>query len=201
MIFQNKYKEQTKTENILMNKETKLFPYKDLFPRLDESVFLASGSKIIGDVEISENSSVWYNTVVRGDVNYIKIGSMTNVQDCSMLHVTNERFPLIIGSKVTIGHSVTLHGCILKNLCLIGMNSTILDGAVIEEKSMVAAGALIKPGFVVPSGKLAAGVPAKIIRDLSETELAEFDRSAERYLGYTKITIDSLLKNGYSIEW
>ncbi len=184
-----------------MNKETKLFPYNNIFPKLHKSVFLASGAKIIGDVEIGENSSVWYNTVVRGDVNYIKVGSMTNVQDCSMLHVTNGKFPLIIGSKVTIGHSVTLHGCVLKNLCLIGMNSTVLDGAVIEEKAMVAAGALIKPGFVVPSGKLAAGVPAKVIRDLTKEELEEFDKSAERYTDYTKITVDSLLKNDYSIEW
>lgn len=184
-----------------MNKETKLFPYKDSFPKLDKSVFLASGAKIIGDVEIGENSSVWYNSVVRGDVNYIKVGSMTNVQDCSMLYVTNGKFPLIIGSKVTIGHSVTLHGCILKDLCLIGMNATVLDGAVVEEKAIIAAGALIKPGFIVPSGKLAAGVPAKVIRELTEDELAEFEISAERYVEYTKITIDSLLKNDYSIEW
>lgn len=188
-------------KKIMMNKETKLFPYKNLFPRLDNSVFLASGSKIIGDVVIGEKSSVWYNCVLRGDVNYIKIGSMTNVQDCSMLHVTNDKFPLLIGNKVTIGHSVTLHGCILNDSCLVGMNSTVLDGAVIEEKSMVAAGALIKPGFVVPSGKLAAGVPAKVIRDLTEDELAEFERSANRYLDYTKITIESLLKNNYSIKW
>lgn len=184
-----------------MNKETKLFPYKNSFPKLHKSVFLASGAKIIGEVEIGEHSSIWYNSVVRGDVNYIQIGSMTNVQDCSMLHVTNGKFPLIMGSKVTIGHSVTLHGCILKDLCLIGMNSTVLDGAVIEEKAMVAAGALIKPGFVVPSGKLAAGVPAKVIRDLTKEELEEFDKSAERYADYTKITVDSLLKNDYSIEW
>lgn len=182
-------------------KETKLFPYRDLYPKLHKSVFIASGAKIVGDVEIGENSSVWYNSVVRGDVHFVKIGSMTNVQDCSMLHVTNGKFPLIIGNKVTIGHSVTLHGCIIKDLCLIGMNATILDGAVVEGKAMVAAGSVIKPGFVVPSGKLAAGVPAKIIRELTEEELDEFEKSAQRYLEYTNITIDSLLKNNYSIEW
>src|SRR3989339_1461174 len=115
--------------------EIKLFPYKNTFPKLHKSVFLATGTKIIGDVEIGENSSVWYNSVVRGDVHYIKIGSMTNVQDCSMLHVTNGRFPLNIGNKVTIGHSVTLHGCTLHNLCLIGMGAVILDSALIEERA------------------------------------------------------------------
>lgn len=174
--------------------EVKLFPYEAAFPKLDESVFLASGSKVIGDVEIGKYSSVWYNTVVRGDVNFIRIGEMTNVQDCSMLHVTNKKFPLVIGSKVTIGHSVTLHGCVLKDLCLIGMNAVVLDGAVIEENSMVAAGAVIRPGFVVPTGKLAAGVPAKIVRDLTEDEILEFVRSANRYVKYTKTTVDSLVE-------
>lgn len=182
-------------------KEIKLFPYKDYFPKLHKSVFLASGSKIIGDVEIGEKSSVWYNAVIRGDVNYIRIGKMTNVQDCSMLHVTNNKFPLIIGDKVTIGHSVTLHGCVLKNSCLIGMNAVVLDGALVEENSMVAAGAVIKPGFIVPSGKLAAGVPAKIIRNLSETEMLEFEKSAGRYIEYTNLTVESLQKNNYQIDW
>jgi gamma-carbonic anhydrase len=183
------------------SKEVKLFPYKDSFPKLHESVFLASGSKIIGDVEIGEKSSVWYNTVVRGDVHYIKIGSYTNIQDCSMLHVTNQKYAINIGNKVTIGHSVTLHGCTLNDLCLIGMNSTILDGAVIEQNAMVAAGSVVKQGFVVPTGKLAAGVPAKIIRTLSEEELLEFEKAAIRYSEYTRITIESLNKNNYQVGW
>ena len=185
----------------VFEKEVKLFPYKDFYPKLHKSVFLASGAKIIGDVEIGENSSVWYNTVIRGDVNYVRIGSMTNVQDSSMLHVTNNKYPLVIGSKVTIGHSVTLHGCILKDTCLIGMGAVVLDGAVVEEKAMVAAGAVVKPGSVVPSGKLAAGVPANIIRDLSDEEMLDFESSAARYVEYTKITIDSLQKNNYQVEW
>ena len=183
----------------VFEKEVKLFPYKDFYPKLHKSVFLASGAKIIGDVEIGENSSVWYNTVIRGDVNYVRIGSMTNVQDSSMLHVTNNKYPLVIGSKVTIGHSVTLHGCILKDICLIGMGAVVLDGAVVEEKAMVAAGAVVKPGSVVPSGKLAAGVPANIIRDLSDEEMLDFESSAARYVEYTKITIDSLQKNNYQV--
>ena len=172
--------------------EQKIFPYKGILPTIDESVFLASGSKIIGDIVIGKNSSVWYNTVIRGDVNYIRIGDLTNVQDCSMLHVTNNTHPLIIGNKVTIGHSVTLHGCTVKDLTLIGIGSIILDGAVVEEQSMVAAGAVVRPDFIVPSGKLVGGVPAKVIRDLTEEEMHEFEKSAQRYLGYTEITVESL---------
>ena len=172
--------------------EQKIFPYKSILPTIDETVFLASGSKIIGDVVIGKNSSVWYNTVIRGDVNYIRIGDLTNVQDCSMLHVTNQTHPLIIGNKVTIGHSVTLHGCTIEDLTLIGIGSIVLDGAIVEEQSMIAAGAVVRPGFVVPTGKLVGGVPAKVIRDLTDEEIDEFEKSAQRYLGYTKTTVESL---------
>ncbi|MDR3610510.1 MAG: gamma carbonic anhydrase family protein [Ignavibacteriaceae bacterium] len=177
--------------------EIKLFPYREYFPELHPSVFLASGVKIIGNVKIGEYSSVWYNSVIRGDVHYINIGAMTNIQDCSMLHVTNQRFPVNIGDKVTIGHSVTLHGCTLQKLCLIGMRAVILDGAVVEENSMVAAGSVITPGFIVPSGKLVAGVPGRVIRNLSDTELADFENSALRYKKYTETTIESLKKHNY----
>lgn len=170
----------------------KLFPYQKTFPDLHESVFLADGAKIVGDVKIGKYSSVWYNCVIRGDVHYVKIGEMTNVQDLSMLHVTNGKFPLNIGSKVTIGHSVKLHGCTVEDLCLIGIGAIVLDGAVVETNSMIAAGAIVKPGFIVPSRKLVAGVPAKVIRDLRLDEIEEFERSALRYREYTKITIDSL---------
>ena len=175
-----------------LDNENKLFPYVDAFPKLADNVFVASGAKIIGDVEIGDQSSVWYNTVIRGDVHYIKIGSMTNIQDNSMLHVTNGRFPLNIGSKVTIGHSVTLHGCTLNDLCLIGMGAIILDGAIVESNSLVAAGTVIKPGFVVPSGKLVAGVPGRVVRDLRDEEINDIDASALRYVDYTGITVNSL---------
>lgn len=177
-----------------LNDEIKLFPYLDSYPKLAEDVFLAPGVKLIGDVEIGSGSSVWYNAVIRGDVHYIKIGEQTNVQDGSMLHVTNGKYPLNIGNKVTIGHSVTLHGCTIKDLSLIGMGSIVLDGAIVEEKSIVAAGAVVRPGFVVPSGKLVAGVPAKIVRDLTEAELLDLEESANRYKKYSQITKESLSK-------
>lgn len=175
-----------------ISEESKIFPYKNFYPKIGKNVFLASGVKIIGNVKIGNDSSVWYNTVIRGDVHYITIGSLTNVQDCSMLHVTNGKFPLKIGNQVTIGHSAVLHGCTLKDLCLIGMGAVVLDGAVIEEKSMVAAGAVVTPNFIVPTGKLAAGVPAKIIRDLSDEEMNDFEQSAFRYKKYSEETIESL---------
>ena len=175
-----------------VNNEVHLFPYKDLFPDLHETVFLASGVKIIGDVRIGKNSSVWYNTVIRGDVHYVQIGSETNIQDGSMLHVTKSISPLIIGNRVTIGHAVKLHGCTLKDLSFVGIGATLLDNVVVEENAMVAAGALVRPGFVVPSGKVVGGVPGKILRDLKEEEIADIKQSAERYVQYTKITIESL---------
>lgn len=175
-----------------LGKDDKLFPYLDLFPKVHSTVFLASGVKIVGDVIIGANSSVWYNVVIRGDVHYVKIGEMTNIQDLSMLHVTNNRYPLNIGNKVTIGHSVKLHGCTIKDLCLIGIGSIVLDGAVVEEYSMVAAGAVVKPSFIVPSGKLVAGIPARIIRELSKEEMDDFEKSAERYKKYSEISINSI---------
>ena len=175
-----------------LNKEEKLFPYLDLFPDIDKTVFLAEGVKIVGDVKIGANSSVWYNCVIRGDVHYVKIGYDTNIQDLSMLHVTNQRFPLNIGNKVTIGHSVKLHGCTIQDLSLIGIGAIVLDGAVVETNSFVAAGSVVKPNFIVPSGKLVAGVPAKVVRDLTEKEIADFEASSERYKKYSQITVDSI---------
>jgi carbonic anhydrase/acetyltransferase-like protein (isoleucine patch superfamily) len=180
------------TAQIQKLENQKLYPYENFYPRIHPSVFLADGVRIVGDVRISEDSSVWYNTVIRGDVHYVKIGKMTNVQDSSVLHVTNGRFPLNIGNKVTIGHAVKLHGCTLQDLCLIGIGAIILDGAVVEENSMVAAGSVVKPGFIVPSGKLVAGVPAKIVRDLTNEEINDLEASALRYKEYSKITLESL---------
>ncbi|MCX6150213.1 MAG: gamma carbonic anhydrase family protein [Ignavibacteriales bacterium] len=182
------------TSKIQLASTGKLFPYQNLYPEIHSSVFLADGVKIIGDVKIGMDSSVWYNTVIRGDVHYIKIGDTTNIQDCSMLHVTNGKYPLNIGNKVTIGHSVKLHGCTIKNNCLVGIGAVVLDGAIVEEYSMVAAGAVVKPNFVVPVGKLVAGVPGKIIRDLTNIEMEEFEKSALRYKHYTELTVESLLK-------
>lgn len=169
----------------------KLIPYKNTLPKLASNIFLAEGVRIIGDVEIGNFSSIWYNSVIRGDVNFIRIGETTNIQDNCVLHVTGKN-PLLVGNKVTVGHSVVLHGCTIMDLTLIGIGGIVLDGAVVEEKSIVAAGAVVKPGFVVPSGKLAAGIPAKVIRDLNEEETNEFEKSALRYKNYAELSLNSI---------
>jgi len=172
----------------------KLFPYQKLYPKIHPSVFLAPGVKIIGNVKIGKGSSVWYNTVIRGDVHYICIGSETNIQDCSMLHVTNDKFPLTIGNRVTIGHSVKLHGCTVNDSVLIGIGAVVLDGAIVETESIVAAGAVVKPNFIVPAHTLVAGVPAKVVRELTGIEIEEFQKSAVRYVNYSEITKKSLFE-------
>lgn len=178
--------------NELKYKYGEEFSFNGVSPETGDSVFTAPGSKIVGNVKIGDNSSVWYNTVIRGDVNDVTIGYKTNVQDMCMLHVTHDTHPLKIGNKVTIGHSVTLHGCTIEDLCLIGMGSVVLDGAVVETGAMVGAGALVPPNFRVPSGKLALGVPAKIVRDLTEAEKEELEKSANRYSDYSLETVKSL---------
>lgn len=163
-----------------------IITYKGITPKIDESVFLCEGVRIIGDVEIGKDSSIWYNTVIRGDVHYIRIGERTNIQDMSMLHVTNGKYPLNIGNGVGIAHSVTLHGCTIKDNCLIGMGALVLDNATVEQKALVAAGAVIREGFTVPEATLAAGVPSKIIRDLTPEEIERVTTTADNYVGYVK---------------
>lgn len=160
-------------------------PYKGIWPRIDESVYMDESAIVIGDVEIGARSSLWCNAVVRGDVHYIRIGERTNVQDNSVLHVTKDTYPLVIGDDITIGHSVTLHGCTVRDRCLIGMGAVILDNAEIGEDSLVAAGALVTEGMKVPPGSLLMGVPAKVVRETTAEEKARILRSAGNYIGYS----------------
>lgn len=159
-------------------------PFKGKMPTLHESVFVEESGQVIGDVTIGRDSSVWFGAVVRGDVHYITIGDRTNVQDNSVLHVTHDTHPLIIGSEVTIGHSVTLHGCTIRDRCLIGMGAIILDGAVVEENSIIGAGAVVLEGMVVPAGSLVAGVPGKVKRETKGGERAGIVESAGNYVKY-----------------
>ena len=163
-----------------------IITYKGITPKIHESTFLCEGVRIVGDVEIGENCSVWYNSVIRGDVHYIRIGNGTNIHDLSMLHVTNNKYALNIGEYVTVGHSVTLHGCTINDRCLIGIGATVLDNATVNSNSLVGAGAVVRENFVVPEGVLVAGVPAKIVRDLNDDELNWVRKNAENYVGYTK---------------
>jgi gamma-carbonic anhydrase len=157
-------------------------PYKGVMPRLHDSVTLFDGVRITGDVEMGEDCTVWYNSVIRGDVNAITIGKRTNVQDLSMLHVTHEKYPLTIGNDVTLGHSVVVHGCTIHDFTLIGMGARVLDGVVVNSHSIVAAGAIVRERFVVPSGVLVAGIPAKIVRDLTDADRAMITMIPPRYV-------------------
>jgi carbonic anhydrase/acetyltransferase-like protein (isoleucine patch superfamily) len=160
--------------------------YLGITPKMHSSVFVADGAQIIGDVEIGKDSSVWFNAVVRGDVHYIRIGERTNVQDNSVLHVTHEKYPLVIGSDVTIGHGAIIHAATLKDCCLIGMGAKVLDNATVGSQSFVAAGSLVLENFEVPEGVLVAGVPARVKRMLSREEREQIARSARNYVDYVK---------------
>jgi carbonic anhydrase/acetyltransferase-like protein (isoleucine patch superfamily) len=162
--------------------------YLNTSPVLAERVFIHSSSQVIGDVRIGNDSSIWCNTVLRGDVNRIVIGRGSNVQDLTMGHVSHktpekpEGSPLLIGDYVTVGHSVILHGCTIGNECLIGMGSIIMDDAVIPDHVMIGAGSLISPGKVLESGMLYIGRPAKLVRALTPEEIAYLRYSAEHYM-------------------
>jgi carbonic anhydrase/acetyltransferase-like protein (isoleucine patch superfamily) len=159
-------------------------PYGGQAPRLHPSAFVAEGGVVIGDVEIGEGSSVWYGTIVRGDVNRVRIGARTNLQDGTVVHVTSGTHPTAIGDDVTVGHRAVLHGCTVNDRCLVGIGAIVLDGAVVGPDAMVGAGALVPPGMVVPPGKLVLGAPAKVKRDLTAEELAGLRPHAARYVEY-----------------
>ena len=156
--------------------------YRGITPKLDDSVFRVGSAEIIGDVEIGAKSSVWFHVVIRGDVNFIRIGERTNIQDGTVVHVTHKKHPTWIGDDVTIGHNVTLHGCKIGNRCLSGMGAIVMDAVEIEDDVMIAAGALVTPGTQIPSGTLFAGSPAKYKRHLSDSEIADLKQSAQNYL-------------------
>lgn len=153
-------------------------------PELAENVFVADGAQIIGAVKIGEGSSVWFNTTLRGDVMPITIGRETNIQDGSVLHGTFGKFACEIGDRVTVGHSVILHGCKIGNACLIGMGSIVMDGAEIGERSVVGAGSLVTEGKKFPPGSLIVGRPAVFKRTLTDEELKFLEQSADNYLLY-----------------
>ena len=163
-------------------------PYLDTHPKIDSTCYIDELSVVIGDVILAENVSVWPFAVIRGDVNHIRIGKNSNVQDHAMLHVSHKKAdkpngsPLIIGEDVTIGHHVTLHGCTIGNRVLIGINSIVLDDVIIPDDVMIGAGTLIPPGKVLESGYLYVGSPAKKVRPLTEQELAFLPYSAQNYV-------------------
>jgi len=164
-----------------------ILSFNGITPHIAANAYIAPSADIIGDVDIGEESSVWFGTVIRGDVHFIRIGRRTSIQDISMLHVTRKTHPLIIGDEVTVGHHVTLHGCTIGNRILIGMGAIILDGAEVGDGAMVGAGALVTERMKVPPGVLALGMPAKVIRSLTEPETAFLSKSAQNYVDLGEI--------------
>jgi len=149
-------------------------------PKIHPTAYIAPGAQIIGDVVIEENASVWFNAVLRGDVEPIRIGKGSNIQDGTVVH-TDNGFPVLVEENVTVGHNVTLHGCTIKSGSLIGMGATVLNGAVIGEGALVAAGSLVLEGREIPPGTLAAGSPAKVIRELTPENKEALRQAAEHY--------------------
>lgn len=160
--------------------------FQGITPTIPKSCFIEATAVVIGDVVMGEDSSVWFNAVIRGDVHYIRIGSRTNIQDLCMLHVTHDTHPLIIGNEVTVGHHVVLHGCTIQDRVLVGMGAIVMDGAVIGEDSVVGAGALVVEGTVVPPKSLILGSPARVRRSVTDKELAWIKESAENYVRYAR---------------
>ncbi len=155
-------------------------------PRMGEDCFIAENATIVGDVSMGNQCSIWFNTVIRGDVHYIKMGNKVNVQDNATLHCTYLKAPLNIGDNVSIGHNAIVHGCTLHDNVLIGMGAIVMDGAVVESNSIVAAGAVVLEGTHISSGSIYAGVPAKKVKDITEELIAgEIDRIANNYVMYS----------------
>jgi carbonic anhydrase/acetyltransferase-like protein (isoleucine patch superfamily) len=164
--------------------------YQGHTPVIQKSCYVDVSAQVIGDVELGENSSIWMNAVVRGDVNYIRIGKNSNIQDCAVLHGMRYVYPVIVGDWVTIGHNATVHGCVVEDACLIGMNATILNNARIGEGSIIAAGAVIPENTVIPPRSLVAGIPGKVRRELGDKDRELILQYAKNYLDYVQIYLE-----------
>ena len=160
--------------------------FRDKRPQIHPTAYIAENACVIGDVVIGEESSVWFGAIVRGDVNFIRIGARVNIQDGAIVHVTREKHPTIIEDEVTIGHRATIHGCHIERGSLIGIGAIVLDGARIGARSLVAAGALVTPGTIVPAGSLVMGMPARVARALDDEELMTLERFWRNYIDYAK---------------
>jgi len=163
-----------------------LRPFRGIFPEVGSAVYIDQSAQVIGDVHIGDDSSIWMNVVIRGDVNSIRIGRRSNLQDGTIVHVMRDTHPTHVGDEVTVGHAVVLHGCTIENRCLIGMGAMLLNGAVIGSDSIVAAGTLVTEETKIPPRSLVMGRPGKVTRSLSDAEVASIRDYAERYVGYKK---------------
>ncbi len=155
-------------------------------PQIPEDCFIAENATIVGDVIMGEQCSIWFNAVLRGDVNYIKLGNKVNIQDGAVIHCTYKKYPTIMGNNVSVGHNAIVHGCTIHDNVLIGMGSIVMDNCVVHSNSIVAAGAVVTQNTVIESGSIYAGIPAKKVKDISkELSSGEIDRIAENYVEYS----------------
>jgi carbonic anhydrase/acetyltransferase-like protein (isoleucine patch superfamily) len=161
--------------------------FQNLQPKIHETAFIAETAVVIGDVEIGEDSSVWYGSILRGDVNYIRIGARTNIQDACVLHVSAKTHPTVLADEVTLGHRVTLHGCRVETGCLIGIGATVMDGARIGRNSLIGAGSLVTPNTEIPPRSLVLGSPARIKRELTDEEVSGLEKFWRNYVSYSRI--------------
>ncbi|CAN5433887.1 gamma carbonic anhydrase family protein [soil metagenome] len=171
---------------MLLWRKNMIRPFRGIYPQIQSSSYIDGSAQIIGDVHIGEESSVWCNAVLRGDMYYIRIGNRTNVQDNSVIHTRTGTHPTILEDEVTIGHSVTLHGCYVERGSLIGIGSIVLDDVRVGTQSLVAAGSLLSPGTIIPPRSLVMGMPARLKRPLSDEEVAGLTLFWQNYVDYTK---------------
>lgn len=161
--------------------------FQNTRPKIHESAYVADGAIVIGDVEIGAESSVWFGSILRGDVNYIRIGERTNVQDGTIIHVSSKTHPTVLEDEITLGHRVTLHGCYIETGCLIGIGAIVLDGARVGRNSLVAAGSLVTPDTTIPPGSLVMGSPARVKRTLADDEVKDLERFWRNYVALSRI--------------
>ena len=161
--------------------------FQDKTPNIHPAAFVAEDAIIIGDVRVGTESSIWFGSVLRGDVNYIRIGDRTNIQDCTVIHVSSKDHPTVLEDNITVGHRVTLHGCHVESGCLIGIGSIVLDGARIGANTLVAAGSLVTPKTDIPPGSLVMGSPARVKRPLTPEEIADLETSCTNYVELSAI--------------
>ena len=161
-------------------------PYKDIWPNIHASVFIAPTANVIGNVEIGKNTNIWYGCILRGDMNVIRIGEGVNIQDLTVVHVDSQKYGTFIGNNVTIGHSAIIHACRLQDRCFVGMQACVMDGAIIETGAMVAAGSLVPPGKIVKANQLWAGTPARFVRQCAEQENSMIERIPREYADMAK---------------
>jgi len=157
-------------------------PFDSIHPKIHETAFIADDAIVIGDVEIGEDASVWFGSIIRGDVNFIRIGARTNIQDATVIHVSSKTHSTVLEENITVGHRVVLHGCHVETGCLIGIGAILMDGVRVGANSLVAAGSLLTPGTQIPPGSLVMGSPAKVKRELTEDEHAYLNKSWKNYI-------------------